>query len=488
MKKYHKNGGNTLHTAVTRDIKMKKEKGMKSNKIARICLSILLTAAMLLPSCGGNTPEPTEKPSDAVSQIGSETPSDTTSEEKPFRSLTAEEAEVLFGNVSPFDASRIENGYFYFFDTPADPKSNGNGEIPYRYNSDTGEIEYVCRKPGCAHIGDPETLESDCPLYSPGGCNMLSVLNGKVVFQGGVYKSPTFGEEEKTVVEESGFYIAWYDPQTNESRAFKTLETNDINDILRGKNDFYYSISAYDRATKVSRAELWKVDEAGGDPVLVATYEGVDKYIIPYLVNGEEVFLGFSTEEVPSGETPSDREWIYRIDEKTGERSLFYEKSVPSYIVDICGNMLLYNDYDTDWFLTHDPKDDTPIPDTLRLVDLSTGEEKTLVENVTDLRNYLLTDRCVMYILDDPTGENAFILHCYNYLTGEKTEYPLKGRRWSSYKIFYDQGQLYLLRPSLLDEEGRPVNYDDLLTVVVWDIATGAQREIYKNEIVKEIR
>ena len=467
---------------------------MKRNKIARLCLSILLTAAMLLPSCGGNTPEPTEKPSDAVSQIGSEAPSDTTLEEKPFRSLTAEEAEALFGKASPFDAPRIENGYFYFFDTPADPESYGNGGTAYRYNSDTGEIEYVCKKPGCAHIGDATTGKSDCPLYVPGGGHEISVLNGKVLCEGGVLEWPATDEEgngiydEKgyMVLEERGYYIAWYDPQTNESRTFPLPITHFINDTWRGKNNFYYSISAYYRETDVSRKELWKVDEAGGDPVLVAAYEDAVR-IAPYLVNGEEVFLGDFFEDVPSGETPNtNRKWIYRIDEKTGERSLFFERWVPA--AKIFGNMLLYIDYDTDWFLTHAPNDDTPIPDTLRLVDLSTGEEKTLVENVTTLHQFLLTDRCVMYIMDDPTGENAFILHCYNYLTGEKTEYPLKGRRWSGHEIFYDQGQLYLLRLSLLNEEGKSVHYDDLLTVVVWDIATGAQREIYKNKIVKEIR
>ena len=458
--------------------------------------SLLIAVIMLLPSCGENTPEPAEKPSDAVSQIGSEAPSNTTSEEKPFRSLTAEEAEALFGKASPFDAPRIENGYFYFFDTPADPESYGNGGTAYRYNSDTGEIEYVCKKPGCAHIGDATTGKSDCPLYVPGGGHEISVLNGKVLFYDGLETNWFWDEEGNFVLNEEGkpvveyipCQVIWYDPQTNESRTFTLPTPHDINDIWREKNDFYYSVSAYDRATEISREELWKMDEAGGEPVLVATYEGLDKHIFPYLVNGEEVFLGFSTEEVPSGETPSDREWIYRIDEKTGERSLFYEKSVPSYVVDICGNMLLYADYDTDWFLTHDPKDDTPIPRTLRLVDLSTGEEKTLVENVTTLHQFLLTDRCAMYMLNDPTGENAFILHCYNYLTGEKTEYPLRGRRWHGYEIFYDQGQLYLLRLSLLNKEGKPVHYDDLLTVVVWDIATGAQREIYKNMIVKEIR
>ena len=74
-----------------------KEKCMKHNKIARLCFSVILTAAMLLPSCGGETPAPAENSSDAVSQTGSETSSDTTPEEKPFRSLSDKEAEALFG-------------------------------------------------------------------------------------------------------------------------------------------------------------------------------------------------------------------------------------------------------------------------------------------------------------------------------------------------------------------------------------------------------
>ena len=478
------------------------ERSKRMKKIARFCLSILLTAAMLLPSCDGNTPEPAEKPSDAVSQTGSETSSDIAPEEKPFRSLSAEEAEALFGKASPFDASRIENGYFYFFDTPAHPESNGSGMTAYRYNSDTGEVEYVCQKSGCTHFGDPETLESDCPLYVPvnSADQLISVLNGKVFCRsgGGLWSvldeegNLKFDEKGMPIIEERAYQLVWYDPQTNESRTLTIGKSDYFMFFYRGKNCFYYYKTSYDKVTDSVRGELWSVGETGGDSALVAaggwTDDGVVGVIVPCLLNGEEVFFEFSRTDVPSGEEDSNRYRIYRIDENTGERSLFYEKSVPYYSVEVCGNAFLYADYDTEWFLTHDREDDTPMPKTLRLVDLSTGEEKILAENVTDLYNYLLTDRCAMYMLNDPSGENAFILHCYNYLTGEKTEYPLKGKRWRGYNFYYDRGQLYSLDLSLLDENGNPVRHDDLVTLVVWNIATGAQREIYKGKIVEEVK
>ena len=446
-------------------------------KKRKVFSALLLVVIMLLPSCGEKTPAPTEKPSDAVSRTGSETPSDTTSEEKPFRSLTDEEAEALFGHANS-PVSKIDGDYCYFMDVASD-----NGYTMCRYHYDTGEIEYVCRKPGCTH-----TEGSGCPLYLANGHNApLCVSDGKVVlYKMGDYIPGT--DTSDGIADRGDASFIWYDMQTNESREHTAFERSPTVFCYRAGNSFYCEAYLYDRATASSRTELWKFDMTGGEPTLAATFDGEDKRIIPYLVNGEEVFLGFSRTDVPSGETPSNRWWIYRIDENTGERSLFYEKSVSNYLVDICGNMLLYADYDTDWFLTHDPEDDAPMPKTLRLVDLSTGEEKILAENVTDLYNYLLTDRCVMYMLNDPTEENAFILHCYNYLTGEKTEYPLKGKRWRGYNFYYDRGQLYSLDLSLLDENGNPVRHGTLVTLVVWDIATGAQREIYKNKIVKEIR
>lgn len=42
-----------------------------------------------------------------------------------------------------------------------------------------------------------------------------------------------------------------------------------------------------------------------------------------------------------------------------------------------------------------------------------------------------------------------------------------------------------MIGSKLLDEDGKAVSFS---TLVVWDITTGAQREISKGEIIKEVK
>ena len=451
---------------------------MKHNMIIRLCLSVLLTAAMLLPSCGEKTPAPTEDPLNVVSEKGSDTPSDTAPEEKPFRSLSDEESEALFGRMEEGTVANLDSGDCYFFDVPADPESCGNGMTVYRYHGDTGEIEYACRKPGCAHFGDPETLESDCPLFSPvsyiSQMDCMSVSNGKILclFKG--RKMPLFDEEGNDLLDEEGKPVSerinpsfsFYDPETNTSRVINISEFNSEVYCCLAGSSLYYGRSVYNEADGSSHHELWKLNETGGEPTLAAVSEGSDR-IKPYFVNGEEVFLVCSAEDFEN----DLRYRIYRVNGTTGEKSLFFEKPVDTFY-GFLGNSFLYADTDTDTVVLHS-------------ADLSTGEDRVIEKIKNGARNVTFTDRCVMYLMDDPTGKSAFILNCYNYLTGEKTEYPLKGKKWQDGNLFYDGGMLYMIGSELLDEDGKAVSFS---TLVVWDITSGAQREIYSGKIVEEVK
>lgn len=152
------------------------------------------------------------------------------------------------------------------------------------------------------------------------------------------------------------------------------------------------------------------MNETGGESTLAAVSEGNDR-IEPYFVNGEEVFLVCSAE---NPEEENRRYRIYHVNGTTGEKSLFFEKPVDTFY-GFLGNSFLYADYDADATVLHS-------------ADLSTGEDRVIEKIKDGARNVIFTDRCVMYLMDDSTGKSAFILHCYNYLTGEKTEYPLKGK------------------------------------------------------------
>ena len=118
-------------------------------------------------------------------------------------------------------------------------------------------------------------------------------------------------------------------------------------------------------------------------------------------------------------------------------------------------------------------------------MDLTTGYDKVLDENIDNFYFETLTDRCALWLRDDLSGENAYILHCYDYLTGETREYPLHGDKWNSHGIYYDRGQLYFAHASRkTGGKFSTVNRD----LVVWDITSGAWREIYGGVIEKEVR
>lgn len=217
-----------------------------------------------------------------------------------------------------------------------------------------------------------------------------------------------------------------------------------------------------------------------------------DADIYPCFVDGKETFIvqsyiGPDGESIYTPNWGQQKVWLYRVESGSEERKLIYDKPVPyvdrSNFNMIAGDSVFFADYEPNTTGGSSPK-------TFHLVNLSTGEDKILAENITDVKLYRLafTDRCLMWLRDDPTEQYSYILYCYDYLTGEEKEYPLKGdkkRKWREGELFYDRGLLYLVGPNLFDEKGAIYSHTAL---VVWDIASGAQREIYKGEIVAEVK
>ena len=460
---------------------------MKNNKLRVLCA--LLAAALLLPSCGGGTDTPAPA---APSSEGADIPSDAASDipsETPFRSLSDEEAEALFGRAVP--VSYVDGDWHYFL------ADFSNGMTVYRYHYDTGALEFGCKKPGCEHTDDIDWGVSSCPLYQhmhTGFEHYYSVMNGKLIRFGGseyIYdeNGQTVRDEETGLSIHTDTTLQWYDSETDESRIYTIAEPFGQFGCYRVGDSFYYDRSVYLPETGSSHHELWRVDENGGEPTLVVTGHDGDYAVVPYLLGEETVYIDYSF--LPPDGASEDGDawrdfWLYRIDEETGEHSLFYHKAVPTAWTAICGDYLFYVDFDSRyWQSVEDPENVPPPPKTLRLVKLSTGEEKALAGNIEDFYGLFLTDNCAMWLQDDPTGENAYILHCYDYLAGEKAEYPLHGDKWKSSDIYYDRGQVYFLHGSR--NTGGPysgVSRD----MVVWDIASGAIREIDNGKIVKEAK
>ena len=266
----------------------------RSNKL-RGMLAILLAAAML-PGCSSGA----GNPADALGASGDASAESSDAAEKTaFRSLTDAEAEALFGKAEPRTLSNVDDGWHYFL------AGFSNGNTIYRYHYDTGEIEFACGRPGCDHTDDIDWGESSCPLYQKRGSdlpNNISVMNGKLIYmdcgsttfhydeEGNVQ----FDEDGRILMETEDATLLWYDRQTNESRVFAVAAPYDVMACYRVGDCFYYDRSVYVRESDTTHHELWRVDEAGSEPMMVVTGHEGDYTILPYRQGEETIYLDYS--------------------------------------------------------------------------------------------------------------------------------------------------------------------------------------------------
>ena len=416
---------------------------MKFDEKARGILAILLAtvtilSAALLPACSSGIVDPIGD----VSDIDDWTPS-----------LTDEEAEALFGHTETQALQHIDGDYLYYIGRL---REGSDSRTVYRYNLRTGETQLACQDTTCPH-----TEGSSCPFERVStSTTVLCAVNGGVVYV-------TWGPNQ----------LQWYHPDTREHKVF------DVEEPLlchkAGDSVYYDKVTILDAPEHLgdARREMWRLDIASGKSTLVGTGRETDQYLRPYLLDGQETILLYSLVG-PDEKVEQDGFWIYRVNGENEDRIPLYEDKLSCYGINPYGKYFFYNEYDIHWYETHD----TEPPRVLHLVDSTTGENRILDEDSADDAFIVMTGRCVMALKDDPTGEHAQILRCYDYLTGEQKDYPLEGEKWRGPLMYY-RGRIYMESPYQTDGSDEVTAR---ATIVAWDIFSGRQQVLGKREIAVE--
>ena len=431
-----------------------------TRRIAAIILALaMLLSAALLPACTSESADPAGK--DPGTGEPTSSPSDGETEDLPVP-FTDEEAEARFGHAEAHALPNIDGQYVYYVGT--DPK-DATFRTMYRYDCATGGIELVCRKPDCDH-----TEDSDCPFAGVMESTEIAAINGGVVYHG--------------IMEDQ---IRWYDPETGESRVYD-LGLGTWGRIFKAGNAVYYRREDDPKILPDHCQEMWRLDLESGDSTMVGFSKKDDFSLAmtPYWLDGKETVIRNSSKGPNGEEATLYYDWLYRIDCASvgngDDETLLYAKELPTPAVGVSGKYFFYVDTSASW---NAEDKSTTFTGSLHIVDSSTGEEQIVTEKGGKYGNTVMTDHCILYLMKDPERKNAYILHCYDYHTGERTEYPLRGEIWESEggTLMYDRGKIYFTMPGQYDEIGRPIHVADL---VVWDIATGRQQVIRAGEISEE--
>ena len=435
-------------------------------KKARSLLALGLAVLLLLPGCAYGIADPIGDLEEGGSFA-------------PF--LSVEEADALFGATT---STQFGGPYMYYTaDLPGYSGNAGNPTIPtvYRYNCETGEVDFACQDPVCTH-----KFRSGCPFED------FEAMMGVEAYRDGILY----------VSRENDLTLCYYDLKTRETmRIFEntgtfwvvgdhvyimevTTEQDSDNLEFQPKYDIW-------RWTPELKTAQWVTGRPRGE---YARYDVV-------LYHGRETVIETSFDGPEGSTLDIERTWLYRIDAETQERELFFEHSFPNSGFWYGGDHLLYWDRTNGEETPEEPTD----PDEeewrtfLYLVDLDTMEEEYLGELHSDLTGECvnMTESCILWLRDDPADEYSRILHCYNFITGEKSEYPMPCA-WYGDGFYYYRGRLYMffgfsLEEALEREAMKETDFEAyhkyeaqlmLSSVIVdWDILTGRQRVIDGTEV-----
>ena len=397
----------------------------------KLCCAIAV-ALLLLPSCSDGIVDP----------IG-----DLEEIEEWAPVLSEEEADALFGAAETQYASLIDYPWLYY---AGDYRVTEKERIMtvYRFNCETGESEYACQDPVCTH-----DEESGCPFENYRNFGSLSTIHGGVL-----YTTQRFG----------GNPLEWYDPATAEHR--ELVPDADNYYVVGGELYFdrvEFSEEAAAAGENTFAKQLWRYDWEAKSATLVAeTLEAYD-VIEPVFAEGEERILLSSSYDF-AGNFSEEQRYLYWIDPTTGERTPVLDYGIYGGTIWATGHWFCYRE-DT-YHLTLE--EDSPFY--LHLVDLETGEDKVVDEDCVGLEFVIPTDRYLLVLNPDPTGENMRILRCYDLEKGEwAKEYPLSGEYDASLMRYY-RGRLYFLSSwkTFVDDPEKA----EIFGYLQWDILTGRQR------------
>ena len=360
--------------------------------------------------------------------------------------LSEEEAEVLFGEKDIVNNYAFDGPYLYYVgDMTATKKT------VYRYNCESGEIDFACQDSICTH----ET-GSGCPFARVTDNTWICANSEGLAY----------------TVWDPVHQLEWYDLKTRGHRVL--VVDDDLTTCWLFGDTLYFDRFVYSfEYEDVSRGvrQIWRYDLQTDEEFLIGEADQHDITAEPGVINGKETVIIDSYVDPDGNELPAMREWLYQLDPKSGERISLHDGDLPSLWVMDGADCFVYTEGDPF---------ELPQAAVLHFVNLITGEDRVLSEASGHIGHTAITKRCILALVDDPDGNNAKILHCYDYTTGEHTQYPMQGE-WLGKYLRYHRGRIYLWQAYIPGEDGEKLDEADY---VEWDILTGRQRVVKGKEVI----